>query len=313
MKAMPEKIQKGAGRIAEDKGKIAWTLLAILLICMPLVAIGQLIVASDDELQDVGAQYLLKFERVNRRLNGPNMYGHVPGGAATTRGIISYDAAVLTIDAQLIFHGVRVSRVAQGYWNDGTSTDWDVLIQDANDGLVFGGRGYPFIFNGLRIELAYDNLSSANPNLLFNRIGTDDLTGCFDYTPDGTTGENGGSIERISIDGRLFGHTNQTDLALVVNSHRATQFFGMNQWPLGDIYVQTQSTWEQFYGTTGPAPQQGDTDFYFSLANTIRDHEGGAVNIPRAFNARGNVNSHVPGRGWWIHFNDSYANVGFWN
>ncbi len=317
---MPENTEKKPGRFAEDKGKIAWTLLAILLICMPLVAIGQLVVATDDELEDVGAQYLFRFDRVHRNILGPNYYNHEPGGDNwNTRGMISYDAAVLTIDSKLLFRGIRVSGTSMGYWNDGSGLGWDVDLRDASDGIIFGGKGYTMTFNGMRIELAYDNLASANPNMLFFRMGTDSLTGCFDFTPDGTqpsgTTSTGGSIQRISVDGRIYGHTGQTNLGIMVNSHRANQFFGMNQWPLGDVYVPTVKVWEQFYGTTGPGANfggNGATDFYFSLSNAIYDHEGGAVNVPRAYNVGAYVNSHIPGRGWWIHFNDSYANCGLW-
>ena len=87
MKTMPENMENKPGRFAEDKGKVAWTLLAILLICMPLVAIGQLVVATDDELQGVDAQYLFNFDKVHRTVINSNTFYRGPGGAATTTSL----------------------------------------------------------------------------------------------------------------------------------------------------------------------------------------------------------------------------------
>ncbi|MBW1989066.1 MAG: hypothetical protein JRI97_05920 [Deltaproteobacteria bacterium] len=305
---MPDKDQTQSSRLLEDKGKIAWTLVALFLICMPLVAVGQLMVASDDELQEVSAQSIFHFDIEARSIS-------VNGNAANN---VYLDAAVLKFDADLVFQGVRVSRVALGYYNDGHAydghfnPDWDIMLSDGGDGVVFGGHGYFMNLNGVRVELAYDNLRSANPNFLFLRFGTDDCKGIFDFTPDGTTGTGVGSIERISLDGRIYGVVpGLSSLPMAVNTHRAWQFDPVSAL-VTTITPYTKDVWHQVYGSTGP--NQGDrsttTDFYFSLATKVWNMAGTqVVNDIRAVNPGATVNSHIPGEGWWIHFNDSMVNL----
>lgn len=276
-------------------GSLAWVILGIVLVILPLAAVAKLMLVSDEELDDVLGQSLLEFSIVNRTV-------------ATPGGPMIFTPAILKINALVIINNVHMTNVRLGWWGanfDNPAHDMQIYGAATRNGsaagglatgITWGGRGYPIYMRGLRIELAYDNLYAANPNFMFLRVGTDDFSGCLDADPDG----NGlGSLERLSFDGRVQSSGSiwpYAAIALDEQFNNDTAATG----PLG-IEIPFSHVTRMYFNCLEP---QGRTDWFITLANNI---SRGGNNNSVSWNPRADVREHVPARGYWMHFNAVYA------
>ena len=277
-------------RLKQKQKDIAWTALAFILICLPIVAVGKLIVATDDELDDVVAQSLLEFTTVSRTITGSGTY--------------RYTAAILKVRAVITIQNVHVNKLKAGYWRTTPTNAFDLEVdgytsrgQQDNGavlGGIVGGNTYPLIFNGLRLELAFNTAG----DFVFFRLGSDDVTGSAELN---YKNYNMGGLGRVSSDARIQSNLSVwplPHLALDVNTACA------NFATMTGISVDTHYLHRLYFGNTGPC-YQGRTDMYVSLADAITSNSGATNSL--AWNPRSKVAAEVPGRGFWVHFQRCYA------
>ncbi len=292
-------------RLVKERARIAWTLLALLLILLPVVAVSKLIVATDEELDDVVAQAMIEFTTVTRV---------VPAGSG---GNLTYDVAILKAKMQVRLDNVFLGQAKAGWWRGNSC--WDLNV-DKNEGAVLGatyqGSNFPLIMNGIRLEIGFDQLLGGVdhgklPDFLFLRIGTDSVTGLVEMNPNGGSE---GCLERLSSDARIqsnlsvyrfFGILNISHVALPVNQAcvNSATMIGQN--------IDANQLFRLYYGCTGPRSETGahtgDTDIYVSFSDTITDDSSNINSL--AWNPHNHVNLTVPGQGWWIHFQRVYAHA----
>jgi hypothetical protein len=277
--------------------------LAIVLFALPVAAVAKLILATDDELDDVVAQSLLEFTTVRRT-------------TTSGWGNITHDVAILKANAQIKIDNMRVDQVLLGYYNGG----WDIEIGNST-GIVWGGRGdsdndgnaddgpvRPVYFKGLRLEVAYTTAG----HFSFLRIGTDDFSGVLDVKRIGSN--TAGAIIRQSMDGRIRAITDVTTGDVDVNARRTTQA------SLSGHTVGMSNVWQLYFNAGTGEFNRGTTDFYISMSDYIYPDGSGTYRNSVAINPRNLVHyngtaayaHHLPGYGWWMHFNQISAEAYPW-
>lgn len=274
--------QEKAGPKKPQYISVVWVVLALVLVMLPLAAIGKLMSVSDEELDDVVGQSLLEFSVINRVVT-------TPGGTKTFTPII------IKVNAVVVINNVHMDNVRMGYWVG----VWDMHI-DNGQGLTWGGAGYPVYMRGLRIELVYDNIYSSSPRFQYLRIGTDDFSGCLDAAS--VTGDSPSSLLRLSYDGTV--HANQLGVTISDQMNNATD---CDSGILGVRIPMTNVL--RMYFHCGPS-DEGRTDWFITLADNISDGYGNNNSV--AWNPGSTVGEHVPGRGYWMHFQNTYVGATLW-
>lgn len=302
---MPQVSRKLPDQPSTDHGRIAWIVLAVVLICLPLAAIAKMIITNDDELDDVVAQSLIEFTTQNRNVTGPN------------GGTLNYDALIMKVHGTIMVQSIYMNQVKLGYWNG--SGVWDVELDGhsaghANNGVIWGGNGYPIYLRGLRIEIGYDDIDTANPTFLFLRLGSDDFSGCLDLNPGNYSGTpQTACIDRISMDGKVKSNRSIWLAAPAVTINGNFARITEAPAPLGTSVPTTNM--QALYYHCG-SYDTGRTDFYISIAANISDNAGGNNNIAwhpgYQFNSTRSIAEHIPGRGFWMHFQALYAEATMW-
>jgi hypothetical protein len=176
--------------------------------------------------------------------------------------ILSHDVAVIDIDTRVDVHA-QIDSLKLCYYRDGLlDIDWDINIEK----LEVGEDDKPLSLNGLKIEVAFDDINSTDRKLYFVKIGTPDLTGQFDVS------RLGGGFNKVSFDGTvdLLGET----LPLIFNSRREL---------LGNLLNRLVFD---------------HTDFFLAIANRFED--SGNNKNDEAFCPR--TTDAIPGYGAWLHF-----------
>ncbi|MBI9076197.1 MAG: hypothetical protein JEZ02_12365 [Desulfatibacillum sp.] len=297
-------------------GRVAWSLLAVFLIVFPLIAVGRIMVATDDELADIRAQAVAEMEIDHRNIavTYQTSFGwhETMGPDERLAYSLNYDCAVLKINARVALRDVAGDSIRglnyNGFW--GVNDGWDIYA----DAHVFGdtsdlGDDGQMIMNGLRVELAYDDIDSVDRRLLFFRMGTDDQRGRFSV--------NGG-MQYLSFDGILDSNleatlswpNTQTEPHMRMNYHRQTLAVRL---PFSTELGYQPLTVVNFMDFGVEGSSAGPTDFYVSLADTItawRDINGNNVkdtgevitNDGRALGPWNMARNTIPGRGLWMHF-----------
>ncbi len=273
--------------------RFVWVALALTLICLPLAAVAKLMLVTDEELDDVVGQSLLELSTTTRTVSGPS-------------GTLTYTPVILKVNAVVIINNVHMNNVRLGYWSTGgdgsTVTDMQINGESGggvNSGMTWGGAGYPVYMRGLRIELAYDNINSANPNFLFLRMGSDDFSGCLDVDPDNSSR---GSLDRLSFDGRVVSNISLWPIVggpvimdQQFNNDTSTVIAGFDT-PFSNVL--------RMYFHCGPQ-DEGRTDWFITLADNISD--SGHANNSISWNPKMSAATNVPARGYWMHFQSLYA------
>jgi hypothetical protein len=261
--------------------------LAVVLFLLPVAAVARLILATDDELDDVVAQSLLEFTTQQRTISS-----------------ITLDYAILKMNAELKIDNMILDAASLGYYNG----SWDIQIERntgiANSGAIFGGAGrsgghQPIYFRGLRLELAY----TTNPagHFAFLRIGSDDFSGVLDLNRGTWGGTDGGSgaLRRISFDGNIRAITS-LNIWVNENVRRKTSHTYLG-------YTMQMTGIQQLYFNAGGSDyNQGQTEFYITMSDYL--YQNGQYNATirnaTALGSAGSVLTHLPGYGWWMHFNN---------
>ena len=299
-----------------NAGKVAWSLLAVLLIIFPLIAIGRIMVATDDELADIRAQAVAEMEIDHRNLavTYVSSFGWNHTHMSNLAYSLNYDVAVLKINARVALRDVEGDGIGAlnytGFW--GVSDGWDFYVGNHSfgDTSEIGDDGM-MIMNGIRIELAYDDIDSVNRRFLFFRFGTDDQTGRFQLN---------NTMQYISFDGILDSNLEATlgwpsasnEPHMYMNYHRQTLAAEL---PLGSLGRQALAAVNYMdFGSENLS--SGPTDFYVSIADTITAKRDGAVitNDGRALGPWNMARNSIPGRGLWMHFQRGFvsAEVSLW-
>ncbi|WP_028314975.1 hypothetical protein [Desulfatibacillum aliphaticivorans] len=272
-------------------GSVISVLAIGLLLAAPVHA--RLESVDDKTLAEIRAQALMSFAIESRSV-------HTSDAAWFWQddGYVDYDVFVVKLDEEVAISNLSMSRLSAGYYHDGDGYGWDIDMS-GDDGVVLGADGYPLTFNGLRIEVAVDDADSANPNILFIRFGTDDISGRLRAADSGLL-TFGGSIQTLSVDGHI-----ESILAATAdpNGHRietAWAYIG----GLLPILLNLNNVEYIDFGNTGDGI--GASDFYLSFANLITDSRG-ETNANSAFNANESGATHIPGQGVWLHFQQTFV------
>ncbi|SHJ80782.1 hypothetical protein SAMN02745216_02306 [Desulfatibacillum alkenivorans DSM 16219] len=298
-------------------GKVAWSLLAVFLIVFPLIAIGRIMVATDDELADIRAQAVAEMEIDHRNLAVTYVSSFGWNESMTNRAYsLNYDVAVLKINARVAMQDVEGDRIAAlnytGFW--GVSDGWDFYVDAHTFGDTTGvGDDGIMIMNGIRVELAYDDIDSVDRRFLFFRFGTDDQTGRFNVQ---------NHMRYISFDGILDNNLeetlswpdNDTEPYMRMNYHRQTLAAslpfetGLGKQALSAVNYMDFGV---EYDSNGNPASSGPTDFYISIADTITAKRGTAVitNDGRALGPWNMARNSIPGRGLWMHFQRGFVSA----
>ena len=321
--------ESSAGR---HGGRVAWSLLAVFLIVLPLVAVGRIMVATDDELADIRAQALVEMEidqRTNHSVTYVSSFGWHQQTMSNTAYSLSYDCAVLKINTRITYTNIQGSGLFglnyYGFW-DSQSGGWDVYIGRHIFGSTINDSGTwdndrSMVMNGLRIELAYDDIDSASRKFLFLRFGSDDQRGRFSMRGTATSGMAEGRY--ISFDGILDNpleestshwadnQGGQDEPYMRMNYHRQTLAARMTM----STSLGRQPLSLVNYMDFGPGtPSSGRTDFYISIADTITvTRNNGGTRETRvnsaAFGPWNMARNSIPGRGLWMHFQRGYVSA----
>jgi hypothetical protein len=273
--------------------------LAVVLFALPVAAVAKLVLATDDELDDVVAQSLLEFTTVRRTVQDRD----------NTSRYFTHDVAILKVNAMLKIENMAMGRTLMGYYNG----NWDIEMAGASaiwggvGGRVAGNTIHPIYFKGLRLEVAYTTAG----HFSFLRIGSDDFSGILDLAQ-GNSGAGSGSIQRVSMDGRIYAQA-QINLDIDVNDRRKNNHVYVVTIPTTNIY-------RLYYNTaTGNGDyDRGTTDFYITMSDYIYQDGTTTVRNAVAINPRANVHGvanqrhHLPGYGWWMHFNQIAADAAAW-
>ncbi len=343
----PER-QASDSEVRGRRGRVAWSLLAIFLIVLPLVAVGRIMVATDDELADVRAQALAEMEidhRVNHNVTYVTSFGWHQD-MSTHNYSISYDCVVLKLNTRVTFTNVQGSGLYAlnygGFWGKDAG-GWDVYLGEHVFGQTINDSGTwdsdrSITMNGVRIEFAYDEIDSVDRRFLFFRFGTDDMRGRFSTS---------NQARYISFDGIL---DNPLEATLATGSghiwpgtrgHRTEPYMRMNyhrqtltaKLPMSTSLGRQPLTIVNYMDFGPGTPSSGRTDFYISIADTITatsnvrgTHGGGPyptahhvyptviTNDGRALGPWNMARNTIPGRGLWMHFQRGYvsAEVSMW-
>lgn len=318
------------------RGRVAWSLLAIFLILLPLVAVGRIMVATDDELAEVRAQAIAEMEIESRNVvvTYATSFGWNQNNGGDTGYSLTYDCAVLRLNTRIAIRNLQVSGLYAlnyyGFWtadghsptaNSGTNNNvagsWDIYIGKmvlGDIGTPFGSTaGGEFLLNGLRIELAYDDIDSAARRFLFLRMGSDDVHGRMTVNEAGTTGT--GTTCYFSLDALLDNPLESTlgEDHMRLNYHRQTLAMRIPMsTAVGRAGLRQVNFMDFGLGTGSPYSSSAcRTDFYLSIADTITARNGASIitNAGRALGPWNRGRETIPGRGMWMHFQRGFVDA----
>ena len=298
-------------------GRVAWSLLAVFLIVFPLIAIGRIMVATDDELADIRAQAVAEMEIDHRNVSVTYVSSFGWNEEMTnTAYSLNYDCAVLKINARVALEDVHGDGLAglnyTGFW--GVEGGWDLYCgaHTFGDKSEIGDDGI-MIMNGLRIELAYDDIDSVDRRFLFFRIGTDDQTGRFTLN---------GNMQYLSFDGILDNNLEATlnwpdndesdkpwdEPYMRMNYHRQTLAASL---PFDSGLGKQALSAVNYMDFGNENGSSGTTDFYVSISDTITASNGSSVitNDGRALGPWNMARNTIPGRGLWMHFQRGFVSA----
>ncbi|MFP4475993.1 MAG: hypothetical protein ACLFOY_10585 [Desulfatibacillaceae bacterium] len=307
----------------------------VVLLALPIVALGRLMIATEDELDEVRGQALMEFETQTRVITNcyqtdPNPdYSWGYGFVRSHRGNITLEVGVLKLDGQVVIDNLKMNKLGMGYYHDGglspennETYGWDIYMATN----IWGYGGYPVIMDGLRVEYARD---PSTKQFKFFRVGTDDIRGRIWFDKDGDYE----ALRRVSADTYMEADVhapviNDMYEAAYVQRHRQYFVFRGNYAGLKPLVNTDDTNWMDL-GRRNEAPYSnsgfhglGKTDFYISYANLITSTTG-HNNNNKAFNPwRPEWNQHswgnkpmpigynrIPGQGWWMSMQRVYADA----
>jgi hypothetical protein len=315
-------------RLWEILPRVAKYAVITVLMALPIVALGRLMISTEEELEDVRGQALLEFKNETRVLT--DMWQHhlntgYSWGVAhldSHRGNLTYEACSLKLNGKIILDDVRMESMGVGYYNQqgdlspGTplsTIDWDIYLRT----VTFGHGNYPILINGLRLEFARRPADGA---FLFFRVGTDDITGRLALKSDleDKADDHDAGMKRVSGDLYLIADAASTvgimlyDIPAYVAQHRQYYAFAAYFIAISQTVNTDQVRWADLGRTDEPPYNdgafrgEGKTDFYLSYANLVTSSTGQS-NSNQAFNPyrdetgrRVSANQRIPGQGWWL-------------
>ncbi len=202
--------------------KFLLILTIFLLFTSPLFAEMKPLV--EEELSDIYGTGLLNFSVEHRSVKTTNRL-------LLPDGYVNHDVAVIEIGTELDLYAT-VDSLKLGYYDNG----WDVDITDLTAGK---SKDRPLSLDGLKIEVAFDDINSPDRKLLFIKAGSDDIDGNLN-----------GDFHSLNVDGKV----NVLLLLPILLNARRTGLGGL----LNSI-------------------EFNHTDFWVAFANQITDTSG-AVN-----------------------------------
>ncbi len=212
--------------------KIFFILITFLLFTSPLLA--EMKQLTEENLSDIYGTGLLNFSIEHRSIKTTN-------NVLLPDGYVHHDVAVIDIGTEIDLHA-EVDSLKLGHYDNG----WDVNITNLTAGK---SESRPLSLDGLKIEVAFDDIASPNRKLLFIKAGSDDINGNLN-----------GDFHSLNADGRA----NVLLLPVLLNSRRTH---------IGELLNSLEFN---------------HTDFWVAFANQITDTSG-AVNtnafLPRTKDA----------------------------